>query len=440
MPTVTHLEALEILDSRGGPTIEVSCVLDTGVRGNAAVPVAGTPGRNEVFDLRDEDEARFRGGGRRKAVALVEGEIRAALIGKRFSDQASFDRALAALDGTRNLSRLGGNTVCGISLAFARAHATTQGTPLFRHFAEMVGKGPARLPMPIVSLFSGDGSDPLDRGPLGLAVLPAAAATVDEALVVAAQLTALAEAAARRRYDSGVALAHDGGIRAPFFDSDSMLELTLQAVRTADREPDREVKLVLLGAASRRFEEGWYRIDREKLTPREVIERFATWATRFPLFAVEDPLAEEDWENWTRLCARLRTPTGQVHVIGDDLLCTNPIRVKRAVAQEACTAVVVKPSQCGTLSEAAETLRLARKAGLTVIVAGRTGETEDDWLTDLAVGWGAEHLRVGGLRRSERLAKYNRLLAIEKKTHWPLHRPGWPAAHSAAGPGTSGAA
>jgi enolase len=424
MPTVTHLEALEVLDSRGSPTLEVSCVLDGGVRGNAAVPVAGTPGRAEVIDLRDEDPARHRGGGRRKAVALVEGEIRTALAGKRFPDQTAFDRALTTLDGTAKLSRLGGNTICGISLAFARAQATAQGAPLFRHFAELVGKAPvARLPLPIVSLFSGDGGDPTDRGPLGLAFVPTAATTVDEAVALSAVLAATAEATARGRYDMGVGMSSDGGIRAPFFDTDSMLDLALKTVRSAEREPGRDVRLVLLGAASRRFEKGWYRIDREKLTPREVIDRYVAWTGRYPVFAVEDPLGEEDWEGWTALAAQLKKPGGQqVTLAGDELLCTNSARIQRAVTQQACNALILKPSQCGTLSAAAEALRAARKAEWTVIVAGRTGETEDDWLTDLAVGWGAEHLQVGGIRRSERLAKYNRLLAIEKKTHWPLHR------------------
>jgi enolase len=419
MPTLSHLEALEVLDGRGQPTVEVSCVLDGGVRGNAAVPVAASPGRAEVFDLRDEEAARYRGGGRRKAVALVQGEIRAALIGKRFPDQAALDRALTTLDGTEALSRLGGNTICGVSLAFARAHATVQGAALFRHFAEMVGKGPARLPLPIVSLFSQDASDPPDRGPLGLGFLPSQATSADEALSMAATITAVADRLLRRRFDAGVTTAIDGAIRGPFFDTDSMLDLAVQAIRGAEREPARDIHLVLAGRASGRYGQGWYRIDREKLTPREVIDRFASFAARFPLYAVEDPLAEEDWDNWTTLCKQIG---GQVRVVADDLLCGRPTRVKIAVTQQACNALLIKPSQCGTLSEAAEALRLARKAGWTVVVAGRSGETEDDWLTDLAVGWGAEHLQVGGFSRSERLAKYNRLLAIEKKTHWPLHR------------------
>jgi enolase len=419
MPIVSHLEALEILDSRGLPTLEVSCVLDGGIRGNAAVPTAGTPGRAEAVDLRDGEAARHRGAGRRKAVALIEGEIRAALVGKRFPDQATLDRALTTLDGTEKLSRLGGNTLIGISLAFARAHAHAQGAPLYRHFAEMVGKGPNRLPLPIVSLFARAAGDPVDRGPLALAVLPTAATTLDEALSLSSALAASAVEAARRRYDGGLAAAEDGALRAPFFDTDAVLDLAMQTIRGAEREPGRDVKLVLTAGASRRHDNGWYRIDREKLTPKEVIDHFAAWTAKYPVFAVEDPLAEEDWDGWATLCKRIG---GHVRVVADDLLCTNQQRVKRALTQQSCNGLMIKPDQCGTLSEAAEALKLARKAGWTVVVAARAGETEDDWLSDLAVGWGAEHLQVGGYGRSERLAKYNRLLAIEKKTHWPLHR------------------
>ena len=193
----------------------------------------------------------------------------------------------------------------------------------------------------------------------------------------------------------------------------------MQAVRTAEREPERDVRLVLLAAASRRYEEGWYRIDREKLTAKEVIDRFAAWSGRFPVCAIDDPLAEEDWDSWTALCKRIG---GHVKMAGDDLLCTSTTRIKKAAASAGLQRPGPEARQCGTAHRGGRGVRLARKAGWTVVVAGRTGETEDDWLTDLAVGWGAEHLQVGGCARSERLAKYNRLLAIEKKTHWPLHR------------------
>ncbi len=419
MPTLSHLEALEILDGRGVPTLEVSCVLDGGVRGNAAVPNPVTPGRQEAVSLRDGDEDRHRGAGRRQAVALIDGEIRTALVGKRFPDQAALDRALISLDGTEKLSRLGGNALLGISLAFARAQAHAQGAPLYRHFAEMVGNKAHRLPLPIVSLFARAASDPADRGPLSLAVVSAAAASVDDALAVASRLAGAALDTARRRYDNGVAAAENGALRAPFFDTDAVLDTAVQGVRVAGREPGKDVKLVLAAGATHRHEAGWYRIDREKLTPKEVIDHFAAWTAKFPVHAVEDPLGDEDWANWTVLNRRIG---GHVRVVADDLLCTRAARLKKAVAEQSCNGLTIKPDQCGTLTEAAETLRQARKAGFLVVVAGRTGETEDDWLADLAVGWGAEHLQVGGYGRSERLAKYNRLLAIEKKTHWPLYR------------------
>ena len=421
MPTVTHLEALEILDCRGVPTLEVSCVLDGGVRGNAAAPSAGSPGPHEVVELRDVEDPRHRRLGCHRAVAAVEGEIRTALVGKRFGDQAALDRALRLLDGTSDRSRLGGNTSFAVSLAFARAHAAGRGVPLFRHFGELINANPARLPAPIITLFSNTPSPSGDRGPLGLSVIPAEATSIDAALAVATMLRRNAEALSREKFDGRVGVAPDGGLEAPFYDTTSMLTHAEAVVRASgEGGPARPaVEWVLRASANRRFDAGWYRIDREKLTGKEVIDRLATWASRWPLAALIDPLAADEWPQWTALTARLPAAT---LTAGDDLLATNLVRVEKAVTEKAARAVVIKPAQAGSLTDAARTVRFARKAGLALIVSGRSGETEDDWITDLAVGWGAEYLQAGAVAGSERLAKYNRLLAIEKKTRWPIYR------------------
>jgi enolase len=420
MPTVTHLEALEILDCRGVPTLEVSCVLDGGIRGNAAAPAAGTPGPHEVVELRDVEDPRHRRLGCHRAVAAVEGDFRAALVGKRFGDQAAFDRALRLLDGTADRSRLGGNTSFAVSLAFARAHAHVRGVPLFRHFADLVSATPARLPAPIITLFSSTPVASGERGPLGLSVIPAEATSIDAALAVATMLRRNAEALSREKFDGRVGVAPDGGLEAPFYDTTSMLTHAESVVRTSGDGGTRPaVEWVLRGAGHRRFDAGYYRVDREKLTGKEIIDRLATWAGRWPLAAIIDPLAADDWAQWTALTARL--PAASL-TAGDDLLATNLVRVEKAATEKAARAVVVKPAQTGSLTDAARTVRFARKAGLSLIVSGRSGETEDDWITDLAVGWNAEYLMAGAVAGSERLAKYNRLLAIEKKTRWPLYR------------------
>ncbi|HEY0708866.1 MAG TPA: hypothetical protein VGG33_18805 [Polyangia bacterium] len=421
MPTVTHLEALEIIDCRGVPTLEVSCVLDGGVRGNATAPAAGSPGPAEVAELRDGEE-RHRGLGCRKAVALVEGEIRSALVGKRFSDQAALDKVLRNLDGTANRSKLGGNTSFAVSLAFARAHAAGRSMPLFRHFAELVGATPVRLPAPIFTLFSHTPGEAADRGPLSLSFVLTQATTVDEALAMATSVRRQADTTVRRVFDGRVAVAPDGGFEAPFYDTKTMLGQAEQIVQACGATG---VEWVLKGAGARRYDLGWYRLDREKLTAKEVIDRLGDWGARHPLAAVIDPLGAEDWGAWKNLCERV---SASVLVAGDDLLASHLVRVEKAAADKAVRAVVIKPSQAGSLTDAARTVRYARKAGLALVVSGRSGETEDDWIADLAVGWNAEYLQAGAVAGSERLSKYNRLLAIEKKTRWPIWRRGdvWP--------------
>jgi enolase len=418
MPTVTHLEALEILDCRGVPTLEVSCVLDGGIRGNAAAPAAGSPGPYEVLELRDIEDARHRRLGCHRAVAAVEGEIRNALVGKRFGDQAAFDRALRLLDGTSDRSRLGGNTSFAVSLAFARAHAAGRGVPLFRHFGELIGNSPARLPAPMFALFSNTPGSGGERGPLALSVIPAEAGSIDAALATAAVLRRTAETLSREKFDGRVGTAPDGGLEAPFYDTTSMLTHAEAVVRACGDGPRPTVEWVLRASAHRRHEAGWYRIDREKLTSKEVMDRLVTWCGRWPLAAIIDPLAADQWEQWSALTARL--PPFSL-TAGDDLLATNLVRVEKAATEKAARAIVIKPAQTGSLTDAARTVRFARKAGMTLIVSGRSGETEDDWITDLAVGWGAEYLQAGAVFGSERLAKYNRLLAIEKKTRWPVY-------------------
>ena len=427
MPTVTHLEALEILDCRGVPTLEVSCVLEGGVRGNATAPAAGTRGPAEVAELRDGEEARHRGLGCRKAVALVEGEIRAAVVGKRFGDQAALDKALRQLDGTNNRGRLGGNTSFAVSLAFARAHAAGRSMPLFRHFAELVGAAPARLPVPIIALFSPTPGDAGDRGPLALSMVPTRVASIDDALAVATRVRRDAEILTREKFDGRVGVAPDGAFEAPFYDTATLLAHAEAVLRSGDGAAGAgsvKIEWVLRGAGARRFDAGWYRIDREKLTAKEVIDRITGFAARFPLAAIIDPLGADDFPQWTALAARLPP---EILLGGDDLLATNLVRVEKAVEQKAVRAIVIKPGQAGSLTDAARAARFARKAGLALIVSGRSGETEDDWLTDLAVGWGAEYLQAGAVAGSERLSKYNRLLAIEKKTRWPVYRGERPA-------------
>src|SRR4051794_18519129 len=331
MPVVTHLEALEILDSRGRPTVQASCVLDGGVRASASVPSGSAPGLLEALELRDGDSARYRGLGCRKVVAHIEGEIRSALLNKRFADQTTLDRALLLLDGTEKKSRLGANAVLAVSVAFARAHAAIRGLPLYQHCADIMGHTLTRLPRPVVSLFSG--LTPADeRGDVReLAIVPAAA-TVDEALATAHAVYEAASALIARKYRLRPLSAEDGGLAAPFSDTDAMLAVAVDAIRAAEREPGRDVFLALDVGARGLQDSGWYRLDGEKLTPSELADRVVRWTERFPIVSVVDPLGDEDWEHWPELAKRLGE---RLAVLGDDLLCTCPTRLKRAIGARA---------------------------------------------------------------------------------------------------------
>jgi enolase len=423
MPTVTHLEALEILDSRGCPTLEVTCVLDEAVRAKAAVPAFDHRGRYEAVPLHDHEPDRYEGRGCRKAVALCEGEVRSALSGKRYRNQAAFDKALIALDGTSNRGRLGANSLLAISVAFARGQAILRGVPLYRHLAELATLKPALLPRPVISLFSRDEHEPRDRGSLELRLVPVAATSLDQALSVAAAVRRSATALIRDKYQTPPTASSDGGLVAPFFDTESMLNDAVEVVRAAGLVPDEDVELVLAVDASSRHDNGWYRIDRERLLPREVVERYDQWVEHFPLMAIEDGLGDEDWEHWSALRAKLE---GRADVVAADLLSASVPRITRAATEKAASTLHLKPGQVATVTEMVEAVAAARAGGLALVVGARGGETEDDWLADMAVGFGAEYLYLGAVTGAERTSKYNRLLAVEKKNRWPLQRSAGP--------------
>ena len=413
MPAIRDLRALEILDSRGRPTLLVACDLASGASAAASVPSGASTGAAEALELRDGDPARYRGLGVRRAAGNVRGPIRDAVAGRDLPDQAALDRLLVDLDGTPNKARLGANAILGVSLAFARAVAAERGLPLWRHLASLVGHTPDRLPRPTVNLFSGGKHAGGQVEVQDVLVVVPAARTIDEALAVTSDVYAAAAALCRDRYRMRGLVADEGGLAPDFPDVATMLADAVQAIRDAGRAPGPEVALCVDVAASHFFADGRYRLGGRALASSEMVEQVAAWVDRFPIVSVEDGLAEDDWAHWPDLRARLG---GRALTLGDDLLATNPARIRRAVAAGAADALLLKVNQIGTLSEAAEALALARAAGWRVVVSARSGETEDDWLTDLAVGWGGDALKVGSVTRSERLAKWNRLLAIEAET------------------------
>jgi enolase len=452
MLTISQLAGREILDSRGRPTVEARCALSSGAIGVASVPSGASTGSAEALELRDGDAQRYRGLGCKRAAGHIGGAIQAALAGQPFADQAALDAALLALDATPNKARLGANALLAVSLAFARAVAAERGMPLYRHFAEVLDERPKTkdessfvasndninteqspssfvlgpssspsLPRLTINLFSG-GKHAGGQVPIQDVLLVPTAPTIDQGLATVYAVYQAAAELTRTKYGMRALTADEGGLAPPFPDAETMLADAVAAIRAAGLVPGQDMALALDVASSHFYHNGRYDLGGEPLDSAAMIARLDEWVARYPIVSVEDGLAEDDWAHWPVLRARL---AGRALTLGDDLLCTNPARIRRAIASESADALLLKVNQIGTLSEAAEACRLARTANWRVTISARSGETEDNWLADLAVGWGGDQIKVGSITQSERLAKYNRLLAIEAETSWPVVE--WPA-------------
>jgi enolase len=421
MPTIKRLSGREILDSRGRPTVLATCLLDSGISASASVPSGASTGSAEAFELRDREPRRYHGLGCRRAAANVGGELHDALSGRALSDQAELDRAMIALDGTPTKSRIGANAILAVSVAFARAHAMERGIPLYQHFADMMGGPSNRLPRLTINLFSGGKHAGDQVSVQDVLIIPMSARTIDEVLVSAFDVYQAAADIALRKYGMRLLTADEGGLAPPCKSAEEMLGLAVEAIEQAGYIAGKDVFLGIDVAASHFYEDGRYHKDGEILDSAGMIRTIAHWLDEYPILSVEDGLAENDWENWPKLRQAI---AGRALTLGDDLLCTNSTRIKRAVESNACDALLLKVNQIGTLTEALDACKQARAASWAVTLSVRSGETEDNWAADLAVGWRADQFKNGSIRQSERLAKYNRLLGIEEQTKWPLAA--WP--------------
>jgi enolase len=418
---IAKLSAVEILDSRGRPTIKATCQLESGLSGTASVPSGASTGRAEAVELRDGDPKRYRGLGCRRAVSQVNQQICDALRGKSFFDQAAFDRFLVELDGTPDKARLGANGTLAVSFAFARAAAAENALPLYRYFAKLIARPVQTMPRLSINLFSG-GKHAGGQVPIqDVLIVPASARTTDEALSIMFEIYQCAAELILGSYGMRALTADEGGLAPPFPSVESMFENALQAVERAGLRPGADICLGIDVAASHFFKDGFYHLEDSLLTSESMIERLLRWAKAYPIASIEDGLAEEDWAFWPHLRQSL---SGRPLTVGDDLLCTNPARIRKAVELKAADCLLLKVNQIGTISEALEAYQLARGAGWWVTVSARSGETEDDWLADLAVGWSADQIKVGSITQSDRLAKYNRLLEIECENALPIVN--WP--------------
>ena len=411
MSHIVHIAAREILDSRGNPTVEVEVALESGARGRAAVPSGASRGEHEAIELRDEDPHRYLGKGVLKAVRNVTTHIGPKLIGLDALDQSSIDRVMIQLDGTHNKGNLGANAILGISLACANAAADLLGIPLFRYVG---GIRSHILPLPQMNILNGGAHADNNLDFQEFMILPVGASTFAEALRMGAEtfhhLKSVLKTGGHK-----TAVGDEGGFAPDLPSNEEAVGLILEAIRAAGYQPGRDICIALDVAASQFFQKGSYALkaggDSPK-TPREMVDLYEDWVNRYPLISIEDAMAEDDWEGWKLLTDRLGR---RVQLVGDDLFVTSIERLTRGIEQGVANAILIKPNQVGTLTETMETMERATRAGYSCIISHRSGETEDTAIADLAVATNAGQIKTGSLSRSERIAKYNRLLRIEEE-------------------------
>lgn len=421
MHKIEGLSGREILDSRGRPTVLATCLLEGGIGASASIPSGASTGTAEAFELRDGDSRRYQGLGCRRAAANIGGVLHDALAGRVFTEQFELDRAMVALDGTPTKSRIGANAILAVSVAFARACAAHRRVPLYQHFADMLGSPVTILPRLTINLLSGGKHAGNQVSIQDVLIIPISPQSISEVLASAFDIYQSAAELVLQKYGMRLLTADEGGLAPPCKSAEQMLDLAVEAIEWAGYMPGRDVFLGVDVAATHFYQDRRYRLDSELLDSPAMIRRIAKWIDQYPILSVEDGLAEDDWENWPTLRKAI---IDKALTLGDDLLCTNPDRIRRAIEMNACDALLLKVNQIGTLTEALEAHRQARAAGWSVTLSVRSGETEDNWAADLAIGWQVDQFKNGSIRHSERLAKYNRLLEIEETTKLTLT--GWP--------------
>lgn len=408
--TIAAVDALEVLDSRGNPTVRAEVRLSNGVYAAAAVPSGASTGAFEAHELRDGDPVRYGGKGVLRAVEHVRGVLAEAVQGRDPFDQDGLDAALRDTDGSPDKSHLGANALLSVSLATALAAARHAGHAPWQRFA-VLASAPPRLPLPMINLFSGGKHAGAQVDFQDFLVVPRGAETVAEALAMTHAVYYAALDLLQREHGYQPLVADEGGLAPRLASNEALLELAVRSIEAAGLRPGEQVAVAIDVASSHFYRDGRYHlaVEGDDLTAQAMVQRLADWCGRYPVISLEDGLAEDDWAHWPLLVHALG---GRCQVLGDDLLCTHPERIGRAIASGAANAALIKVNQIGTLSEALQAIALAREAGWNVVVSARSGETEDAWLADLATGTGAGQIKVGAITRSERLAKYNRLLVI----------------------------
>ena len=419
MLTIKALSAIEILDSRARPTLAVNVEFADGVTARAGVPSGASTGTREARELRDGDTARYGGQGVVNAVEHVNGEIAERLRGQTFADLAEVDAALIELDGTPNKTRLGANAIVGVSIAVARAIASAAGEPLWQSLTPE-GVTP-RMPVPHFNVVNGGmhARNELDFQEFMLA--PLGAPTVAEAVRAGAEIYGVLRGKLVKQGLSA-GLGDEGGFAPELTSPEEVLALLVSSIEDAGYRAGRDgVALAMDPASSEFYRDGAYQVAGEALSTDEMIARYEQMAERYPVWLLEDGLAESDWDGWERMTARLGE---KIQLVGDDLLCTNPTIIREAISRKAANAALIKVNQIGTVTQTLEAMRICREAGWSQFVSHRSGETEDTFIADLAVGNGCGEIKSGAPARGERVTKYNRLIEIEADAHLPYGLPG----------------
>ena len=410
MSVIEFINAREILDSRGNPTVEVDVVLDDGAWGRAAVPSGASTGDNEALELRDGDKARYGGKGTLKAVQNVLGPIAEEVVGMEATDQVAIDQAMIDLDGTPTKANLGANAVLGVSLATAKAAANSLGMPLYRY----IGGTEARvLPVPMMNILNG-GKHAADSTDMQeFMILPVAAPSFNEAVRWCAECYAALKGVLKKRgYNTSV--GDEGGFAPSLKSNAEAFEVILEAITKAGYKPGAEIFLGMDPASSEFYQDGKYVLAKEgkTLSSAEMVEWYVNAINQYPIISLEDGMAQDDWEGWKLLYQKAGS---KIQLVGDDLLVTNVKFVERAIKEKACNSLLCKVNQIGTLTESIDASRMSQRAGWTVVVSHRSGETEDSTIADLVVALNAGQIKTGAPCRSDRIAKYNQLLRIEEE-------------------------
>jgi enolase len=412
MSIIEYVEAREILDSRGNPTVEVDVVLEDGSMGRAAVPSGASTGEHEALELRDGDKARFLGKGVLKAVQNVNNVIAPEIVGLDALEQVDIDRTMIALDGTETKSKLGANAILGVSMAVARAAADFLGVPLFKYLGAYHA---CLLPVPMANIINGGAHADSSVDFQEFMIMPVGAESIREAVRMMSEIFHTLKGVLKSKgYNTGV--GDEGGYAPSLKSNDEAIEVILQAIDKAGYKAGDNVMLALDPAASGFYDaaKGKYvfkKSDKRELSSKEMVDFWVDWANKYPIISMEDAMAEDDWDGWKLLTDKLGK---KIQIVGDDLFVTNTKRLKMGIDKGIANSILIKVNQIGTLTETYEAVEMAKKAGYTAVVSHRSGETEDSFIADLVVALETGQIKTGSLSRSDRLAKYNQLMRIEE--------------------------